>query len=108
MKLAGFLLFFLTAADLAAGVIYGALRDNNRGVPGVEITITGPRLNQRLTTAPDGSFRLFIKESGKYHFHVTYQGKSGDADIFSYDDPVKYDFDLRFDRARNNYQLSRR
>lgn len=108
MKGLGIVLFVLTAGTSAAGNVYGTLRENNKAVAGAQLIITGQNFRVNLTTGADGSYRIFIRDRGKFHLLLNYQGRRGDADIFSYDDPVKYDFDLRFDPPTNSYQLHRR
>ena len=90
-------LFVLYASSaLYAGQIYGTLRENGRGVAGVRVEIIpqgkGPYV---ATTGADGSYRIFVKETGRCEFRVVYRGSSVPAaNVFSYATPVKYDFDL--------------
>jgi hypothetical protein len=78
-----------------AGPIYGALHSGNQPAANAEVRITCPGNHvYPVRTGPDGSYRLRVNETGRCGFDVSFAGKSGHADIFSYNDPVKYDFDL--------------
>jgi hypothetical protein len=76
-----------------AGNIYGSVWLDGRPVQGAQIQITcsSPHTAQ---TDNSGSYRVFVQEKGRCVFHVDYAGHSGQADVASYDNPVKYDFDL--------------
>ena len=46
-------------------------------------------------TGPDGSYQIFVKETGKCEFQVHSGGKTqATANVFSYADPAKYEFEL--------------
>jgi len=82
---------------LNAGQIYGTLRDaTGKGMPGIEIVIVSPsKTSYEGKTAADGSYQIFVKETGRCEFRVTVGGKSpATANVFSYADPAKYEFEV--------------
>jgi hypothetical protein len=82
---------------LTAGQVYGTLRDTaGKAVAGVAITIVAPNKAQyEGKTAADGSYQIFVKETGKCELHANLGGKApATANVFSYADPSKYDFEV--------------
>ena len=82
---------------LTAGQIYGTLRDaSGKGVPGISITIVSPaKTTYEAKTGADGSYQIFVKETGRCEFQVHSGGKTpATANVFSYADPAKYEFEL--------------
>ena len=82
---------------LTAGQVYGTLRDaNGKGLPGIQIVIISPgKISYEGKTGPDGSFQIFVKETGRCEFQVQSGGKAtATANVFSYADPAKYEFEL--------------
>jgi hypothetical protein len=77
--------------------VYGTLRDaGGKGVAGVAITIISPaKARYEGKTGADGSFQIFVKETGKCELQANLGGKApATANVFSYDDPSKYDFEV--------------
>jgi len=82
---------------LTAGQVYGTLRDaSGKGIAGVQIIIVSPaKTNYEGKTGPDGSYQIFVKETGRCEFQVLSGGKAqATANVFSYADPAKYEFEL--------------
>lgn len=82
---------------LSAGQIYGTLRDaSGKGVPGVSITIvSSAKTTYEAKTGADGSYQVFVKETGRCEFHADLGGKQpATANVFSYAEPAKYEFDV--------------
>jgi hypothetical protein len=82
---------------LTAGQIYGTLRDaNGKGIPGIEIVIVSPaKTSYEGKTAADGSYQIFVKETGRCEFRVNVGGKAPAAtNVFSYTEPAKYEFEV--------------
>lgn len=84
---------------LMGGQVYGTLLENGKGVAGVDIEILPQGKDAKdaykATTGPDGSYRIFVTETGKCAFRASKGEKSAPAtNVFSYATPVKYDFDL--------------
>src|SRR5262245_36105514 len=106
LMLIGLVLF--VPLTIYAGQIYGNLRGPN-GQPiqkdlAVEIKC-GEKVVTGLTDAY-GSYRVYAAEKGRCTFKVVYQGQDVPFDVYSYDDPVRYDFDLVIENGR--YTLRRR
>ena len=101
-------LLLLLSASAFAAQVYGTLREGDRPLPqGVQVVITCPG-NPPHTGGTDagGSYRIYVSEKGKCTLQVQYNGQSPSADIFSFDDATKYDFDLI--RQGGSYSLRRR
>lgn len=83
----------ISAVSVFGGQIYGSLKVDGRSLPNVAFAIQC-RV-QRYTGQTDnvGVFAINA-EKGKCILTVYYGGQSPTADIFSYDNPVRYDFDL--------------
>ena len=82
---------------LTAGQIYGTLRDaSGKGVPGISITIVSPaKTTYEAKTGADGSYQIFVKETGRCEFQAQLGGKQpATANVFSYAEPAKYEFDV--------------
>jgi hypothetical protein len=90
------------SAQAYAGNIYGTLWLNGQPVQGAQIQVTCTAAHPAQTDQ-NGSYRVFVPERGRCVFHVDYAGHSGQADVASYDNPIKYDFDLVLQGAQ--YQL---
>src|SRR5262249_52611730 len=95
-------LLFGSPSRAYAGNIYGSLWLDGKPVQGAQIQITCPNPHPTQTDS-SGSYRVFVPEKGRCVFHVDYAGHSGQAEVASYDNPVKYDFDLVLQQG--NYEL---
>jgi hypothetical protein len=96
---------FYVPVQAHAGNIYGSLWLGGKPVPKAEVVISCPGRHSAQTDG-DGSYQVFVPEKGRCNFQVTYGGKSGVTDVASYDNPIKYDFDLL--PQGSGYTLSRR
>jgi hypothetical protein len=77
-----------------AGNILGNLSENHHPVKGAGITVTcGPNTYQ-TTTEDDGAYSLRPNEAGRCMFSVKYKAQTVETEIFSYDQPTRYDFEL--------------
>jgi hypothetical protein len=82
---------------LTAGQVYGTLRDaSGKVLAGIQIVIVSPaKTTYEGKTGPDGSYQIFVKETGRCEFQAHYGGKApATANVFSYADPAKYEFEL--------------
>jgi hypothetical protein len=82
---------------LSAGQVYGTVRDaSGKGLAGVQIVIVSPaKASYEGKTGPDGSYQIFVKETGKCEIRVDSGTKApATASVFSYAEPSKYDFEL--------------
>lgn len=79
-----------------AGLIYGTVRnETGASIGGIPISVACPEFGrappQSVTTDGAGAYRIFIGIRGRCQLQV---GNSTPTTVFSYDDPVRYDFDL--------------
>jgi hypothetical protein len=77
-----------------AGNILGNLSENHQPVKGADITVTCGSNTYQTTTSDDGAYSLRPNEAGRCMFSVKYKGQSVETEIFSYDQPTRYDFEL--------------
>jgi hypothetical protein len=86
------ILFFPTVAY--GGQIYGTLTVDNRPVgKGIQVVILCGATNGKGETDDYGSYKVFAQK-GKCTLKVIYGGQEILFGIYSYDDPVRYDFDV--------------
>lgn len=89
------------------GQIFGSLKEGRRsvgrGVP-VEVICGGDRY--AVQTDAYGSYNIYAPKTGKCTFVVTHKGASAHASVYSYKDPVRYDFELI--QGGRGYELRRR
>jgi len=86
--------------------IYGTVVEANTPVANMKVEIVTPSNAYSTTTAGDGSYRLFVPENGKCTFKAHYKGQTPAVEIYSYDDPVGYKFEIVV--ANGTYQLVKR
>jgi len=93
-------------ASAHAGNLYGSLWLDGKPAAGarIEIACTDRHVAQ---TDSAGEYRIFVPEKGRCVFRVTVGGQSGQTDIASYDNAIKYDFDLIHQKG-GGYTLTRR
>jgi hypothetical protein len=102
------ILILLSTATLTAGQIYGTLRVNGNGVSGATVRVTcAGETTPPATSEPDGSYRIYVASTGRCTFQVNYAQRTGDIEIFSSDNPIKYDFELA-PAAPGRYTLNRK
>jgi hypothetical protein len=84
------------SSTLFAGQVYGTLRDaNGKGLAGIAITIVSPaKTTYEGKTGADGSYQIFVKETGKCEFQAKTGNAPATANVFSYAEPAKYEFAL--------------
>ena len=99
------LLFLFSAAPAHGGNIYGNLWLDGRPLSGAQIEITCPGRHPAQTDN-SGSYRVFVPERGRCTFLVRFGGQSAQTEIASYDNPIKYDFEVV--RQGGGYILRRR
>ena len=96
----------IPTATAYAGQIYGTLTIDNRPVGrGVKVAIMVGSTQTTTETDDYGAYKVFVPK-GKYTMKVYYGGRELLFGIFSYDDPVRYDFDVV--RQGDGYYLKRR
>ena len=81
---------------MQAGHMYGTLKRGNAPVSGAELKITCGASTRPYAgrTDGEGAYRIRVAENGRCTLEVSLDGRSGKAEVFSYNDPVKYDFEL--------------
>lgn len=83
---------------LTAGQVYGTVRDGSgKGIAGLKIVIVSPaKTPYEGKTGADGSYQIFVKETGRCEFQAHYESAKppATANVFSYADPAKYEFAL--------------
>ena len=106
---ASFIIFvlILVAPHLAdAGHVYGTLRANNQPVAHVSGQINCGSMSYGVRTDQHGSYSIYIPQKGRCTLCIPYGGQVATHDLYSYDNPVRYDFDLI--RQGAGYILRRR
>lgn len=87
-----FLLLFPNSAH--GGHVYGTLRDSNgRPVQAAPVGIRCSGGTYSGQTDQYGSYAIFVSDTGRCSFVVNCGGQNVTTDIYSYAQPVKYDFD---------------
>ncbi len=78
---------------VAAATIYGMIQQGGRPLAdtGVELSCDGKRESRQ--TDARGAYRFTVSQTGRCQLHV--QGAS--APVIVYDDPTRYDFEVRQD-----------
>ena len=90
-----------------AGNIYGSLWLDGKPAEGAQIVIKcGSTPPHPAQTDSHGSYRVFVPERDRCVFTVQLGGQSGQIEIASYDNAIKYDFDLV--RQGSGYALRRK
>lgn len=91
-----------------AGQVYGRLLERNRSVgPGVRIIISCHQNIYNGVTDSYGSYRIYVPRQGRCELTVYYRNQPTTTSIYSYNDPVRYDFELVRNRE-GRYFLRRR
>ena len=101
------LVILLFAPTAFAAQVYGTLKEADQPVEaGVRIDIACANNTSSGQTDAHGSYSIYVQQRGRCTFTVHYRGQHPHTDIYSYDDPVKYDFDLV--QTPGGYELRRR
>lgn len=101
------LFIFLSPIIAYAAQIYGSLTEGGSPVRGVRAVIkcsSGREYSK--DTDNYGSYNVYVGEKGKCAFTVYYSGQTPTSDVYSYDEPVRYDFELM--RQQNGQYILRR
>lgn len=89
------LLALLLPFSVYAAQIYGSLKEDGRAVPNntrVEVICNG----RTYAGATDGygAYSVYASDKGRCVIKVYYKNQAPTFDLYSYDNPVRYDFDL--------------
>jgi len=77
-----------------AGIIFGRLSENRQPVKGADITVTCGSDTSQTQTGDDGAYSLRANEAGRCTLSVKYKDQTVETEVFSYDQPTRYDFEL--------------
>ena len=89
------LLVLLLPLSVYAAQIYGSLKEDGRAVlerTKLEVICNGKTYTG--VTDSYGAYNVFASEKGKCVIKVYHKGQSPSFELYSYDNPVRYDFDL--------------
>ena len=109
MRAMTFVLFliFLFPTLAYTGQIFGSLSDGRKSVgQRVPVEVACGSSPYRAKTDRYGSYSIYSPKKGKCTLTVHYKGQSAEHTIYSYDDPVRYDFELI--QSGEGYKLKRR
>lgn len=94
-RVATWLLLICGSIDVArAGHVYGRIFENGRPVNGAGIVLRCGGESPGGTTDNEGSYRLFSKTTGSCTLEVNAGGRRALGQLYSFDKPTAYDFDL--------------
>jgi len=93
---AGFGLALVLPGQVAAATIYGTIQEAGRLVAnvGVELLCDGTRESSQ--TDARGTYRFTVNRTGRCQLQV----QGGSAPIILYDEPTRYDFEIRREAGR--------
>jgi Carboxypeptidase regulatory-like domain len=77
-----------------AGNIFGHLSENRQPVKAAEVTVTCGSNSYQTQTDDDGSYSIRADEPGRCMLSVKYKDQTAETEVFSYDQPTRYDFEL--------------
>lgn len=83
-----------------AGHLYGRILENGQPVRGAGVILRCGGESPGGTTDPEGVYRLFAKTAGACTLEVNAGGRRAVGQLYSYDKPTAYDFDLVQDGGR--------
>jgi hypothetical protein len=81
-------------AHVYAGNLFGTLFENGQPAKEAQITVTCGSNTYDASTDEDGAYTIRATEAGRCAFSVNYKDKTAETEIFAYDQPTRYDFDL--------------
>ena len=89
------LFIFLAPISATAAQIFGTLKEADQPLPaGVKVETICDGTPYHGETDSYGAYSVFVDAKGKCVFTVRYKGQAVTHDIFSYDNPIRYDFTL--------------
>jgi hypothetical protein len=77
-----------------AGNIFGHLSENGKPVKSAGVTVTCGTNSYQAQTDDDGSYSIRADEPGRCMLSVKYKDQTAETEVFSYDRPTRYDFEL--------------
>lgn len=101
MKVLSILGPILLATAAHAGVVHGTITAEGRPLVDTPVSVTCPdgdtypgHTNER------GRYSVNVQRQGKCTFNVTFQEQLLESTVFSYPDPVQYDFEIVHEDGR--------
>jgi len=77
-----------------AGNIFGSLTESKQPIKGASVTVTCGSENYEGGTDADGAYSVRAEATGRCTFSVNYKDQTVETEVFSYNQPTRYDFDL--------------
>jgi hypothetical protein len=95
MKKAVKIIFFavIMASPVYAGQIYGSLKEDGRPIANATFDVFCPHGSFRGVTDGYGAYSINVGR-GKCTFRLYYRNQQPSFDLYSYDSPLRYDFDV--------------
>ncbi|MGI8917353.1 MAG: hypothetical protein ACR2H6_02040 [Pyrinomonadaceae bacterium] len=87
------MLTLLLTAPAYAGQIYGSLKEAGRPVANATFEVFCPQGSFRGVTDGYGAYSINVGR-GKCTFRLYYRNQQPSFDLYSYDSPLRYDFDV--------------
>ena len=108
MKAAALLLLMLILPSAAfAAQVFGMLTGNGRPIRGARVLIQCEGNTYSGDTQDEGSYSVYVRQQGRCDLTVEYgQQTTRPFSVYSYGDPVRYDFELVQD-SDGRYRLDR-
>lgn len=93
--------FFLLVSPALGGEVYGTITDGSKPIAaGIKVTVTAGGQTYSTETDKFGSYRLFIKQKGKFTLTVQMKENSPSIEGISFDKSTRYDWILETKDAR--------
>ena len=104
--IAALLIASLASTAAQAGVIFGTITEGKKAAANAAIEIRcGQQGPFRTSTNSQGSYSVRVSATGECSFKVTNKAGQPEAVVFSYAQPVRYDFTL-IRGSKNDYTLN--
>jgi hypothetical protein len=100
-------LLLLSTATILAAQIYGSIWFNGSPLRGAYLRVDCPGDSGQGRTDEQGTFKVYVRSTGRCTLTLTYNGTEVPFPIASYNDPARYDLVLVQSPGRG-YQLVRR
>jgi hypothetical protein len=107
-KLGVFLLLLMLFPSVAlGGEIFGTITEEGRSIgQGTKVEIVSSGNTYSAETDKFGSYRIYVKETGRCVLKVQHGGQTPSIEISSYESSVRYD--LALEKKDGQYSLKRR
>lgn len=88
-----FVLATAFAAPASAGQIFGSLKEDGRPLTGVKFDVFCRDRTYSGVTDGDGAYNIEVGR-GRCTFRLYYKDQTANYDLYSYDNPLRYNFDV--------------